>query len=276
MEYLDYYKDSQILYNYNSDSPPFYENFGMHSHDSYELLYLISGDGEIVIEGNSYPLCEKTIYLIRPNEAHYIRLNNTMIYERKVIHFGSDLLLPVDSRCHLLKPYQKRSIGAANHYILEGIPKTIVDNAFYNISLYGEETYEKRLAIISNLITILFEVNKLFEHHLKGKEPEEKSPISDILLYINDHICDDICIDTICLKFFVTKTQLNTLFKEYTSTTAWNYIMVKRMVIAKSMLQRGEYAQEVAWKCGYKDYSAFYKAYKRHYGVSPTEEKVKL
>jgi hypothetical protein len=64
---------------------------------------------------------------------------------------------------------------------------------------------------------------------------------------------------------------LHHLFMEQMSTTPKRYIMEKRLQFAKRELLRGIKATEVAAKCGFTDYSAFFRAYKKQFGHSPAQ-----
>ena len=44
---------------------------------------------------------------------------------------------------------------------------------------------------------------------------------------------------------------------------------MKRIVLAKNMIMNGTPATEVYERCGFNDYSTFYRAFKRYVGVSP-------
>ncbi len=271
MDYIDYYKDSQLLYNHNKDNPPFFHDYGMHAHDIYELFYLISGEGTLNIEGTPYPLTDHSVYLIRANEAHYTKLDNTKPFERICLHFYPEVITILDPNKELLVPFELHELGEKNFYPLNKATQDIVENAFQNIAQYSsEDTYLKRLSIIVSLLSVLTELNKL---HTKTKhhQPEfKKHPvIGDVLTYINAHLFEEITTEDLCEQFFISRSHLSNLFKECTSSTIWNYILTKRMVAAKTMLQNGISAKEVATICGYQDYSAFYRAYKKHFKTPP-------
>ena len=57
-----------------------------------------------------------------------------------------------------------------------------------------------------------------------------------------------------------------------TGTTVWDYILTKRLIAAKDMLMNGYRPNIVSEKCGWEDYSAFYRAYKLHFGVAHKED----
>ena len=51
--------------------------------------------------------------------------------------------------------------------------------------------------------------------------------------------------------------------------TPHSYITQRRLALAKRMLFDGMSPTEVYRRCGYADYSSFYRAFREHYGFSP-------
>ena len=101
---------------------------------------------------------------------------------------------------------------------------------------------------------------------------QDDSPIQRIVRYINNHINDNLTLDTICNKFYISKAQLCRSFKAATGSTVQNYINAKRLVNAKRMLADGIAPTRAALLCGFNDYSVFYRAFFKEYGKAPKKE----
>ncbi len=89
------------------------------------------------------------------------------------------------------------------------------------------------------------------------------------IAYVNSHIFDELSLTDLSERFFLSKSQFCRKFKEATGATPWGYITEKRLVAAKSMINEGAAAGEAAEKCGFGDYSAFYRAYRKRFNTSP-------
>ena len=90
--------------------------------------------------------------------------------------------------------------------------------------------------------------------------------------YINDHISKDISLDTLSKCFFVSKYYLCRAFKKRNGVSIHGYITHKRVMYAKQLIDNGETASGAAYKVGFCDYSAFYRAYVKIIGKSPSAE----
>ena len=60
-------------------------------------------------------------------------------------------------------------------------------------------------------------------------------------------------------------------FKEYTGITIHQYLLTRRVLMAQDLIQQGMKPNEVAPKCGFQDYTSFYRAFKSRTGLSPEQ-----
>ena len=91
-----------------------------------------------------------------------------------------------------------------------------------------------------------------------------------IVDYINEHILDDISLSDISETMNLSVSQINRVFNKKIGMSVYNYIVSKRLVYAKGLISRGESAVSACASCGFKDYSSFFRLYKKQFGVSPS------
>lgn len=109
-----------------------------------------------------------------------------------------------------------------------------------------------------------------------GKEivvREQKDTITEILYYLNAHLEDEITLDEISDRFFISKHHLNKVFRKRTGTTVMDYLQRKRISNAQQLLLLGTTAKEAAAKSGFGEYSSFYRAYVRITGHEPSKDR---
>ena len=106
---------------------------------------------------------------------------------------------------------------------------------------------------------------------VKDELQDESYDDNRIIRYINHNLEKDLSVQALCDQFYVSRSQLNRRFMDATNVPVGRYVTVKRMLLARQLLTQGKKATEVFSQCGYKDYSAFYRAYKSYYGSSPNQ-----
>ena len=89
--------------------------------------------------------------------------------------------------------------------------------------------------------------------------------------YISEHITEDLSLDTIASALFVDKYYFAHVFKENTNTSPHRYILKKRLVLSKQFIEQGYPVTEVYIKCGFSDYTHFFRAFKNEYGITPKQ-----
>lgn len=259
------YHDKDIDMHYSYDEKPNPSQFLMHTHEFYELLYFESGKGVYRVEGTPYTLQKGDIIIVRPAEAHYIDISESKPYSRISIAFNPKVFAEIDPSRKLLVPFDNRKIGTYNCYHNDNFKSDIYDIYIKNI-ICGDSNL--RLRILTNLLPLLNEIYEAFDD-ITATEIN-KTLDSRIINYINRHISESITLDDICDRFYISKTHLCRIFKKATASTVGEYITVKRLVMARQLILSGNPPTKVYLKCGFKDYSVFYRAYKKKYGDSPS------
>lgn len=260
------YRDEDFDYRYSFDEAPDKSSFHMHAHGFCELYIFLYGKGVFKVEGSEYPLSSGDIIIMRPSEAHYIDIDPSVPYERLTVNFRESYFDAVEDRNTLLRPFYDRDAGKFNHYAASsfrsGVHKYLIPNLQKN-------TENKHLQLVSNLLPLLYEIRTVFDSKQPGSGTE--TPEYKIINYVNEKIGENVTLDSICAAFFISKSQLCKTFKSLTGTTVQNYIQVKRLIRAQNLLNSGMSPTKVAYLVGYNDYSSFFRAFSRHFGMSPKE-----
>ena len=88
---------------------------------------------------------------------------------------------------------------------------------------------------------------------------------------MEEHLEEDLSLDRLAGEFFVSKYHIAHLFKDNMGMPIHQYILKKRLEACKEAIRNSAKISEVYFMFGFKDYSGFYKAFKKEYGISPKE-----
>ncbi len=270
------FKAPHFEYMYSLDTQPLPDDFYMHAHERFEVFHFLSGNAKYLVEGTEYTLNPHDTLLLRPFEVHrLVLLDNSVPYEREVIHFSAEMLGKDEAvREVLLRPFTRRELGRGNRYEAtdfggEGWP-------FHGDApkLFDRLGDDAAIFIASKVQSFLAETLLPFSKRDRSETPFS-AKITGVLEYINAHLYEDLTVGRICEDCFLSRAQLNRLFKYATGTSVWQYITTKRLLQAKTLIRAGERPTDVYEKCGFSEYSSFYRAYKAKFGNSPERDKAK-
>ncbi len=261
---------NNLNYTHILNENPLNADLETHTHEGVELYYFISGNAVFYIEGNSYKLSEGDIVLIRENESHFLKILSDTPYERVVINFPKDFLSNIDPEQKLMDIFYNRELGCNN---LINDSNISLDLLLYFTQMENTEIDYNKMLIVSVLLShILMHLNNYYHQAIKADTTEKvKDKFSSIIAYVNENIMSDLSTSSISDHFYISASYLNRCFKEKTGYTVWKYIIVKRLIIAQTLIKNGKSASQASQMVGFNDYTAFYKQYKKHFGYPPAK-----
>ena len=249
--------------------------FEYHHHDFSKIVILIDGDLTYYIEGKAYILKPWDILFVNKNEIHKPVVNPDKYYERIVIWLNPDFMAKyAQGNNDLLKCFE---VAIKNNYNLlrlnmksiEVIKNLIQDiQSCNNSNEFGSEILKESL-----FVQLMVLMNRLFLNSDKNRDIEDiqyDKTIEGVLNYINSKLENDLSIDTISSEFFISKYYLMRKFKNQIGSSIHNYVVQKRLILARSLISDGLSMSSVCSRCGFNDYSSFVRAFKKVYGVSPS------
>jgi AraC-like DNA-binding protein len=71
--------------------------------------------------------------------------------------------------------------------------------------------------------------------------------------------------------FHISASTLGKLFAQKLGISFYHFVIQRRLIHSKLKIEQGNSMEEVALSCGFCDYTAFYRALKKEYGISPRE-----
>lgn len=254
--------------------------FSYHYHDFHKILILLRGDITYCVEGRSYELLPNDIVLINAGEVHRPIIKSDGIYERIIIYISPDFLAEYTESGSDLCECLRHAATEQSHVLRfktarAGKLETSIHalDASLNDTDYASSLYQKLL-----FLEFMIQLNRAAIHNrleFIGNSPSNDKMIA-ILNYLGEHLTEDITIDGLSARFFLSRYYLMHTFKEQTGYTIGNYITTKRMLLARELIGTGAPITEVCYACGFKNYSTFSRAYKKNFGESPRDYRQSL
>lgn len=234
---------------------------GEEFHNEHEILYIERAEGQFLSEGESVSLHPDMLLLIPKEHFHNFKFSQEEGYRRYRLWFPdipewACLLRVCMDRIRILHTPTPDIVR-----LFENLREGLSDSR-------PEE--EKALLLRTAAVQLLFIVKNALSCFSVSESRDETSLIARALEYVNGCYQTSITLAQAAAALFVSTSQLSHCFSRELNVSFYQYILQKRLVCAKQLIQSGKSAAQAAAESGFAEYSSFFRAYKKHYGCSPT------
>lgn len=247
----------------------------VHSHDYYEFYFFLEGKVSISIEGKHHTLKYGDMAVIPPGVKHSAAVHGTDIPYRRFVFWISEeycsRLMEISS-CY---GYLMQNALVKKKYIFHNdliTFNTIQSRIFQLIEEIKSERFGKDAKISLCVNDLVLQLNRIvYEQQNAKSKKEEQNLCQNLIYYIDDHLDEELSLEHLAGQFFVSKYHIAHIFKEQMGLSVHQYILKKRMQASKAAILGDTGITDVCAMFGFRDYSSFYRAFKKEFGVSPKE-----
>lgn len=246
--------------------------------DEYDLLYMQSGEWDIIENGITYHLVPGSVLLLEPGKHHYSKDKCTPMMRNVYIHFAydmrdalssddtinsNDIVDESDSRKLIRIP--KLIQTSDNKEIHHGFERVI--DAFW--SRDTEQMKELRCSMyLEGLLLNLSDIGKL------------NTGRADVLIseIIHRFHCEPerfLSPEDLAIDYGVSVRTISGRFKKQTGMSIHQYQLRNKLEMAYDLLpiSPGRSLHDIALSYGFYDEFQFSKLFKRQFGISPSERR---
>lgn len=240
--------------------------FDGESHDFWELVYVREGKVGITADDRIYDFLPGDIILHKPMEFHKIRsLDNTFIsaYICSFKASGKNIK-EIENKTMRLMSDQRNKIEelmntARESFLFEGA---------YPIAVKDTKLAQKFFAGLELFLLELTESNGM-----SAKENENSELFRKVIAVLNDHIRENISVEFIAEKCFISTGKLKKLFKKHTGMGVIAYFNELKIKKAMELLSGGLSVKETAEQLSYSSQFYLSTVFKKVTGITPSKYK---
>ena len=244
--------------------------FSYHYHDFHKVIIFLSGKAAYHIEGKSYYLKPWDILLVNRHAIHKPEIDFSVPYERFVLWIRDDI-----KSTELLRCFQKAIDRSYNLIRLDSDTQEKLKQLLYELeAALKDEKFGSELLGSALFTQFMVYVNRIFlekQYIYDARSYSSDSQIEELLSYINHNLTEDLSIETLARKYYLSKYHMMRKFKEETGYTIHNYIISKRLLLARTKISEGIPILKAAQLSGFSDYTTFSRAYKKQFGTAPSQ-----
>lgn len=242
----------------------------LHSHTFYELLYCYSGNLQYLLGADRYRIRRGDIIMIPPGISHRPLFLEQLAepYERYVIWFSQEYLDRVQALCPDLD-----FRGSYRLLRTAGTPWESLADLFARGCLEAERCAPGWQAhVYGNTLQLLVELKRACsESKVLTPVVEKHELLDDLVRHIEAHLGEKITLEDTARKFLVSQSTISQTFRQKMDISFYRYVTQRRLIAAKSEILAGHQLETLYETVGFSDYSTFYRAFRREYGISPSQ-----
>lgn len=272
------------LYHYSEFSEPFTCDFttshaagnvDFHMHNSHEIYLLLDGHIQYFVENACYDMSPGNLILFSNREIHKAINTNNEPFTRLVIHVNPAFIRPYSTpHTNLLDCFHREpgvnnliSLSKEENDSIIAMANTLIE-AKKNHGSFGSDLME-----LTTLLQILILINKAFKKTGSKNTSPRPHKAQAIMNYVDENLTSPMTLDSISHALSLDKYYLSHLFKSETESSIFQYIVVKRVALAKEFLLKGHTVSEACYLSGFHDYSNFIRTFRQTTGCTPGQFK---
>lgn len=274
---LSYYKNATSNFYISEITAPT-EACKLHTHDYYQVYYMLSGEITHHIESGCAKLSCGDVFIVPPNLPHYIDAGGKKV-DFYAMSFMPDFFLGTNDGNKLISDFlyylktatleniqPKFTLPHEDILFVETVFKRIISE-FKGVKTGKEEVIKECVSVLLSLFARVY-----FEEKAESLNLEyNRNSVMHCIEYIKNHLDEDISLTEIARRSAMSKTCFCNIFSSITGTSFKQFLNSCRIEKAAELIQAGEKISNVSILCGYNDLSTFYRNFKKQMGVSPTQ-----
>lgn len=253
--------DYPIIFNFFKMDSSFSEVF-YHWHINIEMLYIISGNVEISINGEIVLGSAGDVIIINSNYIHNVKLNGKECSYYCLImdhNFCREIGFDVTENIFCEKTNDPEIVNIFNIIIRESKNKRL--------------HWKRAIRALCITMNILLYRNQIVINKERIANKNKSELIKQAIEYINKNLKNEFSLDDIATELCISKYYFCRVFKEITGQTLKGYLLTTRCLYARALLKKGDInIVECSEMCGFNSPSYFSKCYKHQFGYLPSSE----
>lgn len=254
------------------------QELSFHFHEFDKVVLLLSGRVDYTVENTTYPLQPWSVLLVPHHAIHRAEIDVTEPYERIILYLDSGFLNRVLPTAGLSDCFEAADRNGQYMLMPDARQREELTSVLRALEAALGDSRRGADAMRDTLILQLFIViNRIAaadaraEEEATGSGRRTDAKVRDTLSYISEHLSEDLSVEALAARVFLSRYHFMRLFKEQTGSTVHAYVRQKRLLFAARLIREGMPAGQAAAACGFNDYSVFNRAFRSSFGIRPAD-----
>lgn len=248
-----------------------------HQHDFYELFLLLDDHMDYIVEGMRYSLGPGGIVLVPPGKMHRPDVPGPVrSIDRFVLWLSEEYVRSITDALPRLRYPLRGDMTGRNQIRPDDETAALMRQLLFALHREdgdrGADSASMSRAIIAQLLICCGRCVASETDLVPHKAELRYHEIMRVYEYIVSNLRDrDLSVGVLAETFFMDKNTLTRQFKRQVGMTPGECIRRHRLEAVRRQIRLGVPMQRACAECGFSDYSAFYRAFRQAYGLSPSD-----
>lgn len=243
-----------------------------HMHDAIELVIVLSGHGDHIVDNNIFHAKRGTIIIMDYSCVHEIRTWETMKYYNIMFNasFLTDKLKKNSHLAELMKDYYNFDFDKKCFCVEFDSEKTVqwIEQLFFEMLKDGMNKSYRYVELTR------CHLDEIINHMIANIQAQEKEcddrVLNEAMKYITDNSAHSLRLDDVAKKFNHKPEYLSQKLKGYCGMSFKQLLITKRLSnVVGDLLNSDKTIDEIIQNRGFTNKTYFYAAFERTYGVKP-------
>ncbi len=245
----------------------------LHSHSFYEILYCRTTCGvEYLVGKERYRLQRGDIIIVAPGVSHRPLLPEqlTVPYKRYVLWINAQFLWNLYDLFPVLQDHDRTRSSLVR---TAGTRWEFLGDLFRSGVLEAESHGQDwEPAVVANTVSLLIQLRRAITQDSATVLSAERPELLDrAMAYIEENLSAKLTLSDVARQLYVSESTISQTFRNKMGVSFHQCLTQRRLIEAKRQIQEGIPLENVSQAVGFPDYSTFYRAFKKEYGISPRQ-----
>ena len=225
-------------------------------HDELEIELCTEGEGEVLLDGKSYPFCAGDVIIVNSGVLHHTGSSARVVYTCLIPRLDLCRTVGLDPTRLCFEPLVR------DGELAELITSLAQAEADGSTLLFRCELLLRILLHIQRKYTLPDEKHVETRPHMQS--------VREAIALIRRDFSKKITLDAIAKSVYIDKYTLCREFKRATGQTVIEYVNSYRIQNAAQLISGGYTVSEAARACGFENMSFFTRTFKKYMGCLPS------
>lgn len=251
----------------------------VHTHDFIEIIYVLSGNAKQTVNGDTFSVGCGDLMFLNYGSVHAFSCDENFSYYNICFapEFPAERLIAPENAFGILALTafdEMRREAESGHVCFAGEERERIEWILHAMLREYNRMQPSVERVLESYMNIL--IAEILRKTLPAPAETTEDIWKKLRDYIEANISEPLTLSALAQKCFYNPSYFSRVFKEKFRVPLMTYIGTRRTDLAKKRLRdSNESVAQIARECGFSTVRAFYRAFERECGMTPTAYRVR-